>query len=840
MATALPIDEVLPELIRSLTISSRAILVAPPGAGKTSRVPPALSSAFGGRVLLLEPRRVAARAAAERMASERGDRVGDSIGLRMRGETYVGPRTRIEVVTEGVLVRLLDQDPSLADVSAVIFDEFHERSIDADLGLALTLDVQRLLRPDLRVLVMSATLDDTRIIAALGSTTPIVRSEVERFDVAIEWRPPAVGVDIGSATADAVCDALSQLRAGQSVLAFLPGAAEIRRAQRLLELRGIEARVLHSSGSADARARALGPLSTDERRVVLATTIAQTSLTVPGVATVVDSGLTRTSAYEPRTGLSRLVTLPTSQATARQRTGRAGRIGPGTCIRLWSAASHVQREPHDRPAILDGDLTSITLSLANWGTPLDDLNFVDPLPAEALASAMETLRGLGALDEHDRVTDRGRSIAALPTHPRIGHLLCAASQHGPSTTRRAAILAALLTADIASPLGSDLDASVRAVEGDADAEVADRSWANSIAREADRLSRALIRADGERTMMASDHGRLSRSARFEVVLTTGALLALAYPDRVAVRRRESPDRYDLGDGVATLAKDDPLLGANLLVVADVDGNRRGGRIWSAARVTSDELFSVDAGGRSEATTAVWSTEPPGPSAELWLTNELRWRGTVVQCSRSAPNSEAIREHTINALRTYGLGVLGSETLTVSLFDRLAFLAVARPDLHWAKLEVLGESTDLTWLENWLPGPDQKRPLADIDVAAAFLAHLDRPERRALDELAPTHLILPTGTSVQVSYAHGRPMVRAKIQEVFGQDQTPTLAGVAVSFELLSPAQRPAARTDDLARFWEVGYPQVRAELRGRYPKHDWPLDPRHATPQRGAKRRATP
>ena len=820
----LPIEAILPDLTAALQQRPNAVLVAPPGAGKTTRVPLALieeSWAKGGRIILLEPRRLAARAAADRMARTLGERVGDTVGLRVRMESRVGPKTRIEVVTEGVFTRRIVEDPALKGVSAVLFDEFHERSLDADLGLALAIEAQAGLREDLRILAMSATLDGARVAALLGDA-PVIRSEGRAYPVETRY----LGRDPNRRLEEQVAEAtLRALRAEPgSALVFLPGAGEIRRVETALNERlsdpGIDVVPLFGALDRGEQDAAIRPAPPGRRKVVLATSIAETSLTIEGVRIVVDSGLARVPVYEPGIGLTRLETRRASRASADQRRGRAGRTEPGICYRLWEEAATGSLDAFSRPEILAADLSGLLLDCAEWGVADPTrLPFLDPPPVPALAEARVQLTELGALDPDGRITSVGRRIRALPLPARLARMVLAGAEHGCAT--EAAELAGLV--------------SERGLGGDA-VDLEDRL---------DRFRRDRSGRATELRRMASGWARLAdRDAaalpsREEDGVSTGFLVALAYPDRIA-KARGKPGDYVMANGRgAALEPHLALARQPFIAIAEIAGGAASARILAAAAITPEEIESLAAGRIVSREEVVFD-----PAARSLRARSVRRLGSVLLGEKPLPVPATEDSARILAR---GLAGLGAAQLPWSdgsrqLRDRIAFLRNAEgpewPDLSDAALAANIED----WLAPHLVG---KRGLADISPAElrdALEALIPWDKRRRLDEEAPTHLTVPTGSSIPVDYAaEGGPAVSVRVQELFGLAKHPTIGGgrVPLVLNLLSPAHRPIQVTRDLPAFWLGSWSDVRSEMRGRYPRHPWPEDPANAEPTRRAKPRGT-
>lgn len=829
----LPIEPALPALRDAFASRTAVVLQAPPGAGKTTLVPPAMLGApwLGGRrILMLEPRRLAARAAAYRMAEVRGERVGETVGFRTRVEQRVGRDTRIEVVTEGILTRRLQRDPTLDDVGLVIFDEFHERSLNADVGLALTLRTRELLRDDLRVLIMSATLDGTAV-AALLDDAPVIASEGRAFRVDTRYVPPKRDVRIEAAVASAVRRAL-EAHDGD-VLVFLPGVGEIRRVQALLEGHlppSTDLAPLHGTLTQDAQVRAIAPAAAGRRKVVLATSIAETSLTIEGVRVVVDSGLARVPRFSPRSGMTALETVRVSRASAEQRRGRAGRLGPGVCYRLWPEHENEHLLPFSPPEILTADLAPLALDLAAAG--VDDpaeLRWLDAPPPAALAQGRELLRELDALDAAGLVTAHGRRIADLPAHPRLAHMLLRASQLGvaPLACDIAALLAERdVLRSTSGPLDADLALRIHALRGERGPAVASGAMVDEGA-----VHRA--RADARRFARALG---IHDSARPDID-AAGQLLALAYPDRLGQRRPGTTPRFVLRNGRgAVLGGEQSLARESYIVAADLDDQRPDSRIFVAAPITLEEILRLFAAQIITERVVEWKADTDSVVA----VERDRLGALVLRESRIArPSTADVGRALLDEIRRRGIDALPWSDAARRLRDRIRF--AARVDASWPDLSdaALLDRLD-SWLGESLAGVRRWSDLQRVDLSAALLSLLDWRQRAALDELAPSHITVPTGSRIPVDYADPSvPVLAVRLQEVFGLEQTPRVGGgrVPVTMHLLSPAHRPVQVTQDLAGFWRTSYFDVRKDLRGRYPKHEWPDDPLNAAPTRRAKRR---
>jgi ATP-dependent helicase HrpB len=815
----LPIDAALPELTAALRARNAAVLVAPPGAGKTTRVPLILAEeewARGARrILVLEPRRLAARAAAERMAQTLGERVGDTVGLRVRFGSKISRRTRIEIVTEGVFTRLILDDPMLDGVAAVIFDEFHERSLDADLGLALVRDVQQGLREDLRILVMSATIDGARIARLIGDA-PVIESEGRAFAVETRY----AGRDarpIEPQIADTIVRAM-RAEPG-SLLAFLPGAAEIRRTQMQLENRtepATDVVTLYGALTGDEQDRAIAPAPAGRRKIVLATSIAETSITIEGVRIVVDSGLARVPRYEPDVGVTRLETVRVSRAAADQRRGRAGRTEPGVCYRLWDEPQTAALEPYARPEILAADLSSFALDLAAWGAAPEKLAFLDPPPRAALTEAKALLRELDAVDGDGRITAEGRALRQLPLPPRLARMVVDAAKEN----------AAPLAAEIAALIGE------RGLGGD---DVDLRARLDALHRDRSPRGRD-ARAMAQRWAATASEGKDADDND----VSAGALLALAYPERIAKNRGGGSGAFLLVNGRgATIDAASALAREPFLAVAELAGTAAAGRILLAAPITPAEIEERFADHIVAHDDIIFDAS----SASLRGRKSRRLGAIALseQQTRITPDDDTAQK-LADGIAGVGIARLPWSKALRQWRHRVAFLRASEgeewPDLSDAALA----KTATDWLKPMLL---DKTALADVTVDeldAALRALVPWALQRRLDAEAPTHFAAPTGSQVPIDYeAEGGPKIAIRVQELFGLARHPAIAGgkVPLVIELLSPAHRPVQTTRDLPGFWRGSYAAVRSEMRGRYPKHPWPEDPLAAPPTRRAKPRGT-
>jgi ATP-dependent helicase HrpB len=799
------------------------VLQAPPGAGKTTRVPLALLDEpwlAGRRIIMLEPRRLAARAAARHMARLRGEEVGGTVGYRVRMETRVGPATRIEVVTEGVLTRMLQTDPALEGVGIVIFDEFHERSLHADLGLALTLQSRALLREDLRLLVMSATLDGAPVAALLGGA-PIVTSQGRGFPVDVRYQPARIEGRMEPAVARVVRQAVES--SGGDVLVFLPGAGEIHRVEEMLRDGGLapEVRVMPLYGNLPQQAQdeAIAPSPPGRRKVVLSTSIAETSLTIEGVRVVVDSGLMRVPRFSPRTGMTRLETVTVSRASSEQRCGRAGRVAPGVCWRMWPEHAQAGLVPHGTPEILDADLAPLALELAAWGVADPaELAWLDPPPAAAFSQARELLAELGALDGAGAATAHGRRMAELPLHPRLAHMLLRGRELGLGG----------LACDLAALLG-ERDVFRR---GDAPADADLRL----------RLEALRDLAANRRVRGPADVGALrrvqaeSREWRRRLALrgeegdpsATGLLLALAYPDRIGQRRPGKPGRFLLRNGRgAALAESDPLASSACLVAAELDGQGRESRVYLAAPVEQDEIEHHFADQVQREQSVAWDAEAKAVRARR---RERLGALVLREAVLSNPDPDLVTAALLEGITAEGIGALGWSKGTAQLRERIAFLH--RHDPSWPDVSDAALAGGVAeWLGPYVYGMTRLDEVQRIDLTEILLGMLGWERRTAVDELAPSHLEVPSGSRIPIDYADpDAPVLAARLQELFGMTETPRVAGgrVPLTIHLLSPAHRPVQVTRDLASFWRSGYFEVKKDLKGRYPKHYWPDDPLQA------------
>lgn len=815
----LPVTETLPALRDALRSTRRAVLVAPPGAGKTTLVPLAVLDEEwleGRRIVMLEPRRLATRAAARRMATLLGEDVGDTVGYQTRDERRIGSATRIEVVTEGILTRRLQSDPELPGVGLVIFDEVHERNLPTDVGLAFCLDAAATLRADLGVLAMSATADTQRLPELLGGDAgpaPVITSEGREHPVELRWIPRQRRDRLESATVAAVRRALAE--SDGDVLVFLPGIGEILRTRS--ELRSLlpDDVDVHPLAGALTQAEqdvALSPSPPGRRRVVLATDIAETSLTVDGVRIVVDSGLARAPRFDAGTGMTRLTTVPISRSSAEQRAGRAGRLGPGVCYRLWSKVEHGTRARYRRAEILEVDLAGLALELAVWGTDPERLAFPDPPPAAALAAGRSLLTELGALDRSGAITELGREMVRLPVHPRLAAMIARAPG-----SLACAVAALVDERDVVrgrpDEVPSDLALRLRVLCG--------RDAHDRIDRRAMDRVRERARDLGRRAGLRFDPDEIDPD-------DAGTVLLHAYPDRLAGRRR--PGQFQLLSGAgAWLADSDPLAHEDFVVAADLDGRRDRARIRLAAAVDAEVVAVRFADRLDETRTLAWDPDRD----DLVETVERRLGAIRLGAvTRPASPGDETTGALLRRIRATGLAQLGWSAAAIRLRERVAFAhrTLGAPWPDWS-VETLTDTLE-SWLGPFLVGVRGRADLEGIDLVTVLRSGLPWEVGADLDTVVPANLDLPTGRSVAIDYTSDAPSAAVRVQDLFGVTDHPVVAGVPVVLHLLSPADRPIQVTADLPGFWSGSWAQVRKDMAGRYPKHQWPEDPAGATPRR--------
>ncbi len=815
MTTRLPIDDAIPDLLAALKSRGRAVLQAPPGAGKTTRVPLEMLDAglCSGKIVMLEPRRLAARAAAERMAETLGQRAGETVGYRVRGETKTSKSTRIEVVTEGILTRMLQSDPDLPGVGAVIFDEFHERSLNADLGLALCLEVAGALREDLILLAMSATLDAEPVGQLMDA--PLVSSEGRSFPVDMRWLESPLGAQ--ARRLDALVDLVEQAERetrdiGGGMLIFLPGEGEIRRAEAALTSRLPKDCSVHPLFGAmpfAAQRKAIAPAE-QGRKVVLATSIAETSLTIPDIRVVVDMGQARRARFDPGSGMSRLVTEKVTRAEATQRAGRAGRVAEGVCYRLWAKGEEGALSAYPPAEIEAADLTGLALELALWGAEPDDLAFLTQPPEGNLAEARALLAMLGSLDGNGRITDHGRALAALPLHPRLGHMLVVAGAD-------AATLAALMAErDPLKGAPTDLMLRLEALR-DVKSFRQNRVWqVNSGV-----LDRIRSEAKRLRTQTGQVAGHLSASS----------MAALAYPDRIGQRRKGDVPRYVLSGGKGVvLESDDTLAAAPYVVAIDTDGNPREARVRMAVQISEREIRDLFSDQIEWVETCEWSKR----DRRVVARRQERF-GAITLDDRiwKAVSEDAVAQAMLDGVRDLGLRLEGA---AARLAARVELIRAGGADMPDFSTDGLMAALD-EWLLPMLSGVRNADDWKRFDLLPALRARLDWGQTQELDRLAPGSFETPLGRKVAIDYSGAVPEISVRLQELFGVTRHPVVGGEPLKITLLSPAQRPIQITRDLPGFWAGSYADVRKDMRAQYPKHPWPEDPTQADPTLRAKRR---
>jgi ATP-dependent helicase HrpB len=841
--TILPINAILPGLREALLSHSGVVLVAPPGAGKTTRIPLALLEYelfTGQRILMLEPRRLAAKAAARFMAASLGEQVGETVGYRVRMDTRIGPMTRIEVITEGVLTRMIQQDPGLEGVGVVIFDEFHERSLHADLGLALCLQVQALLREDMRILVMSATLD-AHSVAKLMNQAPILVSEGRSFEVTTHYLERRKEGRIEAVVISTIVQVLEKHEHGD-LLVFLPGTGEIKRVEsRLQEMKlgpAIRITPLHGSLSQESQDKAIAPSMDGLRKIVLATSIAESSLTVEGIRIVIDSGLSRVPRFSPRTGMARLETVQVSLASADQRRGRAGRLSSGNCYRLWTKADHNLLAPSSKPEITEADLAPLALELAQWGVADPaELQWLDPPPQAAFLQARSLLVQLGGLDASGVITAAGRRMAGLGLHPRLAHMILSAIPLG--LGELACELAALLNerdflqGDPATP-NADLRIRIEALRVTLQSEKsgeARRSRAELDAPlyyEGFRVDLAACRRIGTEAKQWKKELQLAGPYKAEDVFACGLLLAFAFPDRIGQRRAQGRFLLSNGRG-AMFVHMQPLAASAYIVAAELDDHGADGRIYLAAPIEMEDLERYFQGSMTLQKITAWDA-----SVQAVRSRTYTRLGAILM--KDVPNPSAHPDEILAALLAeiseHGIAMLPWSKASSQLRTRLRFMHHYDADWPDVSAEALTETLQV-WLAPHLFGCKSNSDLQRLNLATVLESTLSWEQRRLLDEWAPTHITVPSGSRIAIDYSNFEaPTLSVRLQELFGLGQTPRIAGgrVPLLLHLLSPAQRPVQVTSDLANFWSHTYFEVKKDLKGRYPKHYWPDDPLVAMP----------
>ncbi|MFF2482537.1 ATP-dependent helicase HrpB [Paenibacillus sp. NPDC058071] len=833
MNQSLPIDAVIADIKEAMNRGLNAVLVAEPGAGKTTRVPLALLSEpwlNGRKIVMLEPRRLAARSAARFMARSLGEQVGETVGYRVRLDTKVGPHTRIEVVTEGILTRMLQEDPELSGIGAVLFDEFHERHLHGDLALALCLQSQELLRDDLRLLLMSATLDAQAAAELLGGA-PVISSTGRSFPVETHYSAMKPDGRIAPHIARTVVQAMREQEG--DALVFLPGAGEIRRTAALLAAEGLGPGVriaeLHGSMPLDAQDAVIAPCKPGERKIVLATSVAESSLTVEGVRIVVDSGLMRVPRFSPRTGMSRLETVPVSVASADQRRGRAGRVAPGVCYRLWTEREHAYLPAQSEPEVKEADLAQLALELAVWGVrDPAELHWLDAPPQAAYGQAFELLRLLEAVEADGKPTVQGKKIARLGVHPRLGYMLLKARQFG--LTEEACELAALLSERDLLPQERSADVRLRMDALHRSDGRIDRGMVERIKAQARQWKRLLEEEGASST--AEKKASLEHIPAGEPY---GLLLALAYPDRIGKLRGDGRFLLTNGRGAA-LQELQPLSRAEYIVAAELDDTGSESRIRLAAQLTAVALEAA-AGSRIEEADAVeWDN-----AAQAVRARRRRRLGAVTlkEAPIASPDPLQVAEALLAGIRQNGFGWLPMSKAASQLRERIGLMA--RHNADWPDVS---DEAMLSTMEDWLLphllGLKSRGDLAKLNMVQLLEGKLEWQKRQQLDREVPTHMTVPSGSRIPVDYSDPEaPFIAVRLQELFGWDRTPLLAGgrLPLTIRLLSPSQRPVQVTRDLASFWRDAYFEVKKDLKGRYPKHYWPDDPYAAQPTNRAKPR---
>jgi ATP-dependent helicase HrpB len=813
-----PIDSALPQLLNYFQQTKNIILSAPPGAGKTTQVPIALLSLdwlAGKKIIMLEPRRLAARRAAEFMSDQLGEKIGQTVGYRIRGESMVGKNTRIEVVTEGILVRLIQQDPELPDTGLIIFDEFHERSIHADLGLALTLDVQKHLRNDLYLLIMSATLDGVTI-ARLLDNAKIIESPGQSYIVTTHYAKFTSEKPVETRIVDTLLRALQEQEG--DVLVFLPGQREIRRVENLLWDRRLPEDVLVHSLYGDAsyqqQSAALSPAPAGKRKVILSTSIAETSLTIDNVCIIIDSGLARTARFDVRRGMSGLVTIPVSKAVADQRRGRAGRQQPGVCYRLWTEAEHEMLPDYPQPEIKTADLAPLALDFALWGTPNgENLQFLDPPPQPHLLQAQSLLKKLGAVDTSGKLTKHGRAMAELPLHPRLSHMILRGKELRSGSS--ACDIAALLE-----------ERDILTVKKDNDIDLASRLHLLYEKQRTDEGIRERILSQSRRLKQLENIHQLKDKKEH----SPGILLALAYPERVARRRDMKSNRYQMVSGTnAVLPKESLLLREEFLAIGEADGIDTEVRAYLAAPLTKKEIEQVFIESIIEEEEIRWNIID-----ESVIVRRISRLGSVILSEHPIkPQGEKVVSALVDGIKQLGIACLPWDKETRSLQQRTEWLRKNLASVQWPDLSDsnLINTIDV-WLAPFLDGIWKKEQIAALPLLKILQSYITKSLTHQIDTLAPSHLKLPSGSIVMLDYSGAHPVIAVRLQELFGQTNTPKICNgkISVLIHLLSPARRPLAVTQDLQSFWKTVYPEIRAQMRARYPKHIWPEDPLSAEP----------
>ena len=834
----LPIDTVIPKLTTTLSEHRNVVLSALPGAGKTTRVPLGLLKepwVNNQKIIMLEPRRLAARSAALYMASLLGEQTGQTVGYRTRMDTRIGPHTRLEIVTEGILTRLLQNDPSLQEYNLVIFDEFHERSLQGDLGLALCLQIQEILRDDLHILVMSATLDVDTVSSLLGHA-PIINCEGKTFPVDTHYMPRSTNAPIESAIAHSIKQVVSNETG--NLLVFLPGVREIRRVQQMLENANLGTHIiiapLYGHLSQHEQVQAIRPPSAGLRKIVLATSIAETSLTIEGIRVVIDSGLMRVPRYDPQSGMTRLHTVKVCKDSANQRRGRAGRLEPGVCYRLWSEIEQQHLIQRTSPEIINADLSSLALDLAGWGiTNPQKLAWLDLPPAGSFAQARDLLQWLGAVDANNRITAHGKKMATLPLHPRLGHMILRGKDLGMG--KLAIEIAAILNErDFLKNSTMERNADIRlrvdllhTTKKLRHAESIDRGIYNRIQKVVQQLHTRFLLSS-----VQNSHSEYNAD-------TAGLLLAFAYPDRIAQRQSHLGSHYRLSNGKsAKFLDNDPLSTEEYIVIAELDGTKSHSRIFLAAPVRLEELEEHVPELFHETEFVTWEERKLAVQAK---TQRLLGKLVIEDSPLPIPSSELVTGALLQGIRQQGIDCLPWTKELRNWQARVTYIRkIEGEDSDWPNVS---DDYLLKTLENWLgpflSGMSRLSEVKRMELNSPLHALMTWQQQQILEQLAPSHLIVPTGSKIALDYcSQDIPILAVRLQELFGQGETPTLGQRKrpVMLHLLSPARRPIQVTQDLASFWANSYQEVKKELKGRYPKHYWPDDPLQAQPTRRIKR----
>lgn len=829
MTNSLPVYEIIPKLKNALATNNNVVLQAPPGAGKTTIVPlELLKEKFIRRqkILMLEPRRLAARSAAHRMAGLLNQKVGETVGYRVKMESKVGPETKIEVVTERILIRRIQNDPELKDIDMIIFDEFHERSIDSDLGLALALDIQQGLRDDLKILVMSATLDGQRIAELLGDA-PIITSKGRSFPVQHHYLPPPKHVRLEDYIVSSILRAIKEEPG--SILVFLPGAGEIKRTKSMLEKiplnKSIMVCSLFGMLSFEEQDRAIRPAPSGQRKIVLATAIAETSLTIEGIRIVIDCGLQRQSVFDPRSGMASLETVSVSKASADQRAGRAGRIEAGVCYRLWSDAKHRALIPFNEPEIKRSDLVPLVLDLAAWGIKDPaQLTWLDQPDITTINAARELLYSLGALDKDGRITDHGSEMSRFPMHPRLAHMVLKSKKIGFGWT--ALLIAALMEEKDVLRLNADLitaDIKLRleAIKHVSENEISEAKKLGINVGSAKKVLRQ-VRIWEKQFDIARSHDDVKKA---------GCCLAIAFPDRIGIRRDAYYGNYLLSGGRGGRLKDDDPLGSEkYIAVGTLDKGARDARIFLAASITKPEIEELYEDQIYENSNILFDERTKKVVSE---DRRMFMKLPLGKTAIKNPDPEIVKAALMEGIKKSGLEILPWSEKATTLRKRVL---LAHDDLPDMSDETLLGTID-QWLGPYLDGRTSIASLADLDMHEILKSMLSYDQNRLLDVRVPAHLTVPSGSNIAIDYSGEFPVLAVKLQEMFGATETPTILGGTqkLTIHLLSPAQRPLQITTDLAGFWQNSYPDIKKEMKGRYPKHPWPDDPLTAFPTRRTK-----